>query len=198
MVLYPTEQWLAEYKRNLNENEQLDEAGAGWGVDFNGDFVFQIEDIPLAETTMGDLPAEALDGIPEQLQDQLSDIPLDQAASLISDDIREHLPEKSRDLIRQLDDHIVDETVYAFIGLKDGGCTEVDILGGPQERETGFVLRGTHETWRRIVDGDLGPIPAVMSGDLEVDGDMQRILQYSDATKLLGDIAAESDTTHMF
>lgn len=198
MTLYPTEQWLDVYKQRLNESEELDEAGAGWGVDFNGDMYFVIEDLPLSETALGDLPDEALGGLPEQLQEQLSDIPLDAANELIGDDIRQHMPDRSRDLLRQVDEDIVEGTIYAFIGLKDGGCTEVDVVGDPDERDVGFILRGNHEMWRDLVDGEVEPIPAVMSGDLEVGGDMQKILQYSDATTLLGEIAADTETTHLF
>jgi putative sterol carrier protein len=198
MTLYPTEQWLDEYKRHLNESEALDDAGAGWGVDFNGDIYFVITDLPLSETTLGDLPDEAMEGLPEQLQSQLADIPLDTANELIDDTIREQMPEKSRDLLRQVDEDINGDTIYAFIGLYDGGCEEVEVVHDPDERDVGFRLRGNYETWGGLVDGEVEPIPAVMSGDLEVEGDMQKILQYSNATELLGDIAAEMDTTHLF
>lgn len=198
MTLYPTEEWLKEYKDLLNENETLDESGAGWGVDFNGSIYFVITDLPLSETTVGELPEEALYGLPDHLNDQLSDIPLDEANELIDDSIREHLPERSQELLGQIDEHIVDGTIYAYIGLKDGGCTEVDIVSDPDQRDVGFILRGAHDTWSGIVDGETDPIPAVMSGDLEVEGDMQKILQYSDTTELLGEIAADSETTHLF
>jgi hypothetical protein len=198
MTLYPTEQWLDVYKQRLNESEALDEAGAGWGVGFNGGIYFVISDLPLSETTLGDLPDEALEGIPEHLQGQLADIPLDAANELIDDDIRQHMPDRSRDLLRQIDEDIVEGTIHAFIGLKDGGCTEVDVVSSPDERDVGFTLQGNHETWRDLVDGAVEPIPAVMSGDLEVGGDMEKILQYSDATTLLGEIAADTETTHLF
>ena len=199
MTLYPTEQWLEEYKRELNENNELDEAGAGWGVDFNGNMYFVITDIPLSETTLGELPDEAMESLPEQLQEQLADIPLDTANELIDDAIREQMPEKSRDLLRQVEEDITEDgTIYAFIGLKDGGCEEVDVVSSPDERDVGFRLRGTHETWGGIVKGEVEPIPAVMSGDLAVEGDMQKILQYSDATTLLGEISADMETTHLF
>ena len=198
MTLYPTEQWLEAYKDRLNESEQLDEAGAGWGVDFNGAMYFVITDIPLSATTLGDLPPEAMAGLPEQLQGQLADIPLDTANELIDEEIRTEMPERSRDLLRQVDEDIHDGTIYAYIGLKDGGCEEVDVVSDPTEREVGFRLRGKHETWAGIVDGAVEPIPAVMSGDLEVEGDMQKILQYSAATTLLGELAADMETTHLF
>lgn len=198
MILYPTEQWLSEYKHQLNESEKLDDAGAGWGVDFDRNMYFVITDFPLSETTLGDLPDEPMEGLPEQLQEQLADIPLDTANELIDDDIREQMPEKSRDLLRQVDEDINDGTIYAFLGLYDGGCEEVDVVESPDERDVGFRLRGNYETWGGLVDGTVEPIPAVMSDDLEVEGDMQKILQYSDATTLLGDIASEMETTHLF
>jgi putative sterol carrier protein len=198
MTLYPTEQWLDEYEDHLNDSEELGDAGAGWGVDFNGDMYFVITDIPLGETTLGDLPDEAMKGLPEQLQEQLADIPLDTANEIIDDDVREQMPERSRDLLRQVDEDINGGTIYAFVGLKDGGCEEVEVVEDPDERDVGFRLRGNHETWGGIVSGEVEPIPAVMSGDLEVEGDMQKILQYSDATELLGDIAADMETTHLF
>lgn len=198
MVLYPTEQWLTEYKRQMNASEQLDAAGAGWGVDFDGSFLFEITDVPIEQQSLGDLPNAALEGLPDHLRAQLSDIPLSEAPSLIDESIREHLPDRSRDLLEQLDEHIVDGNVYALVGLYDGGCEEVDILSGPDERDVGFVLRGTYPTWQRIIDGQIDPIPAVMSGDLEIDGDMQQVLKYSDATQLLGEIASDIDTIHMF
>jgi putative sterol carrier protein len=198
MTLYPTEQWLAAYRDRLNDSDELDEAGAGWGVDFDGDIYFVITDVPLSDTTLGELPEEAMEGLPDQLRDQLADIPLDTANELIDEGIREQMPEQSRDLLRQVDEDITDRTIYAFVGLKDGGCEEIGVVEDPAERDVGFRLRGSHETWRGLVDGTVEPIPAVMSGDLEVDGDMQKVLQYSDATALLGDIAAETETTHLF
>ena len=47
MVAFPTPEWLNEYVKKLNESEEFEKAGKGWGVDFNGDFIFQIEDLPV-------------------------------------------------------------------------------------------------------------------------------------------------------
>lgn len=198
MPLYPTEQWLAAYERRLNESEALSEAGAGWGVDFDGDVYFVITGVPIEETTLGDLPAEALEGLPEQLRGQLADVQLDRAAELVDDDVRGHMPARSSDLLRQVEEDVRDGTIHAYLALRDGGCDEVAVVADPDERDVGFVLRGDHGTWRGIVDGDVDPIAAVMSGDLEVEGDMQTILRYSDATVLLGEVAAGMETTHLF
>lgn len=65
MVLYPTEQWLEEYKQRMNESDELSEAGSGWGVDFDGTFLFVITGVPIEETTIGGLPEVALEDIPD-------------------------------------------------------------------------------------------------------------------------------------
>ncbi|WP_330631671.1 SCP2 sterol-binding domain-containing protein [Halocatena halophila] len=198
MVLYPTSEWLSAYETALEENEQLSEAGAGWGVEFDGTLLFEITDVPIEETTLGTLPEEALDGVSDGLREQLADIPVAEAAELIDEDVRKHLPERSSTLLDQVEDHIVDGTVYTYIDLYDGGCRETEILSSRDERTVSFVLSGGHEAWKRIVSGELDPVPAVMSGELEIEGDMQQVLKYSEATQLLGEIAAGLDTTHLF
>jgi len=47
MVLFPSKEWLEEYCKMLNQSKEYKEAGKGWGVGWNGDFIFQIENIPI-------------------------------------------------------------------------------------------------------------------------------------------------------
>lgn len=65
---FPSREWLERYRENLNENETYDEASEGWGVDFEGDFVFVIQSLPVEETTVGDLPDELTDPLVEALE----------------------------------------------------------------------------------------------------------------------------------
>jgi hypothetical protein len=225
MVLYPTEEWLAEYKRQLNGNDGFAADSSGWGVGFNGDFLYVITDLPIGTTTVGDLPREAFDGLPGSIRWPLSAVALDgvatpivdslyapvlrllnsgltlsSATTLVRGSMRWHLPEQTENLLRQLDEHVVDNTIYAFIGLEDGECTEVDILTSPTERDVGFVLRGPNRTWGRVVDGDLDIFSAVGSSSLVLDSteDTRHIAQYHDAMHLLGEIAADVETTRLF
>ena len=55
MVAFPTTDWLDEYVKRLNESKELAESGKGWGVGWNGDFIFQLDD----------LPVEKIDKLPE-------------------------------------------------------------------------------------------------------------------------------------
>jgi putative sterol carrier protein len=58
MVLYPSKEWLEEYHKMLNQSKEYKEAGKGWGVGWNGDFIFQIENIPIDKISVKDLPAD--------------------------------------------------------------------------------------------------------------------------------------------
>lgn len=58
MVLFPSKEWLEEYCKMLNQNKEYKEAGKGWGVGWNGDFIFQIENIPVDKISFEDLPAD--------------------------------------------------------------------------------------------------------------------------------------------
>ncbi len=58
MVLYPSKEWLEEYCKMLNQSKEYKEAGKGWGVGWNGDFIFQIENIPIDKISVKDLPTD--------------------------------------------------------------------------------------------------------------------------------------------
>jgi putative sterol carrier protein len=58
MVLYPSKEWLEEYRKMLNQSKEYKEAGKGWGVGWNGDFIFQIENIPIDKISTEDLTAD--------------------------------------------------------------------------------------------------------------------------------------------
>jgi hypothetical protein len=200
MFLFPTEQWLAEYGRRLTGSEALDTVAAGWGTEFNGDLLVVIEDLPLEETTVGDLPPEVLERIPSVLTNYvppLSDLTLAQAPEVASPRVRWLLPERTQDLLRQLEESVVDGTIYAFIELEDGVCTGVETLGGPTERAAGVVIRGSYETWHGVITSERF-VSAVLHGGLELDGNRRRLVQYLSAVGLLGEIAADVPTTPLF
>lgn len=50
-VDFPSDAWIEEWRRRLNDNDRYAEVAEGWGVDFDGDFVFTIgADETLSET----------------------------------------------------------------------------------------------------------------------------------------------------
>lgn len=78
---FPSREWLAAYRERLNNNETYGEVSEEWGVDFEGDFIFEITDLPVRETTIGDLPNE-LSGA---LRDNLESISEERVEELITD-----------------------------------------------------------------------------------------------------------------
>jgi len=67
MVLYLTKEWLDEYRKMLNQNREYKEAGEGWGVGWNGDFIFQIENIPVDKIAFEKLPPDVAKGLREYI-----------------------------------------------------------------------------------------------------------------------------------
>lgn len=197
MVLFPTEQWLEQYGRRLDESDALGDVAPGWGVGFDGDIRLVIEEIPLSETTLEELPDEVLADLPEHIRAGVADVTLDEAPSQFDETIRPSLPERVRDLLRQIEENVVDGAIHAHIGLHEGSVTDVEVLGDPDERTAGVVLRGPLGTWQQILGGRPA-LSALLTRDLQVVGDRPRLLRYSAMFQLLGGIAAEVETTHLF
>lgn len=135
----------------------------------------------------------------EQARAELMETSLDESSDRIWPELETEIPELLLELIEQTDEYIVDgSVVYAYLGLHDGDCPEVDILTSLDEREYGFVITGEYEQWKKLVSGDADVINQIMGGDMEVDGDMQKILQYSDAAVTMTGISAETDARFLF
>lgn len=230
---WPTSAWLERYRDALNDNESLTEKGAGWGVDWNGDFVFEIRDVPVQERTIGDLPediwgvlevameqldeetlATVVDTAPDEVRAdiearegplheraiaELRETPLVDAPDRLWPEFERLLPDIHRKLLDDLEENVTDDgTVYAFVGLEDGRCTGVDVLDAADERAHGMRLHGPYGGWTELMTGDLSIVQAIMSGKLDLDGDMNRVLQYTDASIEMTETAAALDKEFLF
>lgn len=87
--------------------------------------------------------------------------------------------------------------MYARVGLEDGTCTGVEVLEDPDDADTGFVLRGDYAVWQSIVDGRPSAA-AVLTRELAFEGGTLRRMQYAPMFGLLGELAAEVETEHLF
>ncbi|WP_299264901.1 SCP2 sterol-binding domain-containing protein [Halorientalis sp.] len=158
-LMFPSSEWFDDYQQKVNSNEEYAEKSAGWGVDFNGDFIFKMTDMPLDE-----IDVEAM---PEHLQEELD----------------QYVTETSEG-----------HTGLSIVGLEDGECTEASLIESEDEVDNGFKLTGTYENWVELTRGNIGAVDGMMSGKFELDGDMQKILQYSDAATLLTECAGQVDS----
>lgn len=137
-IALPSEadEWIDAWQTTLNESNEYSDVGEGWGVGFNGDFLFEI------------LPDKTYDG----------------------------------------------DTLSLFVGLEDGECTEAYRTDDPEGEDWGFAFRGNYTDWKALVRGDVDAIEGMMNGQFDLDGDMQKVLQYSDAAVVMTANAGEIDT----
>jgi len=134
-IVEDSDEWIDEWQTKMNESEEYDDAGQGWGVDFNGSFIFEVE---------------AEDGLEEPL--------------------------------------------YFYIDPVDGTVEEARTTDDPDGEDWGFWFSGPYSNWKKLIQGEVGAIDGLMSGAFNVDGDMQKVLQYSQASKIMTGMAAEIDT----
>lgn len=158
-MFFPSQAWFAAYEEQINNDEEYAGKSEGWGVGFNGHFVFEMTDMPIDEMDT--------DAMPEYLQEELD----------------QYITETNgRGYVGQ-----------AFCGLEDGNCTGAYLIEDAEEADNGFLLSATHGTWKRLLEQEIGVIDGLMGGDFQLDGDMQKVLQYSDAAVRLTDLASEID-----
>ena len=197
MHLYPSEEWLDEYTRLLDESDALDDLSSGVGFDFAGSIHLAIEELPLAETTVGDLPGSVLEGVPDRVVRGLADLPLAELPGTVDEPAREGLPEEVRDLLAQIETNVVDGALHVLLEIDGGDCADAEVFEHPGRRDPDFTVRGSYGTWREVVDGRPST-SALLTGDFRVEGNQLRGLQYVTMFQLLGDVASEVETTHLF
>lgn len=131
----------------------------------------------------------------ERVLAELQETELRAAPDRLWPELEAELPELISSLLAQLDENLSEDgTVYAWLDVYDGGCRGVDVLDSRSERDHGFVITGGYESWRDLVTGDGDVINMIMSGEVELEGDMQKLLQYTEAATDLVDTAGELDS----
>jgi putative sterol carrier protein len=147
-IIDEREEWITEWKQKVNTESTYHDTGAGWGVDFNGNFLFEVE------------PDAAYD-----------------------------------DAIQYTDDDITDGTAF-FAEISDGEVHSATNIAIDEldQYDYGFNYHGTYSNWKGLINQEIGPIDGLMSGQFAVDGDMQKILQWSDGAVDLASSAGLVDT----
>jgi hypothetical protein len=152
---FPSREWLNAYQAALNDNDTYQEASEGWGVDFDGDFVFEITDVPVSETTVEELPDDLPEGLRENLEslsderceDLLADVP-----SALEDRMAEQEGTDRERLIRALlSTPIGDAPTVTFPALRDEYPDDLDTLLDQLEQ---YVNDGTIHAYVDLYDGE--------------------------------------------
>lgn len=192
MVLYPSEQWLHEYCRALNESEDLQAFG------FSENILLVITDLRLDELTVGDLTADALGDVPADVRERLAETTLADAVEQLDGHVRSSLPDSVAGLLEEADRYVNDGTILVYIELDGGTCFGPALVDDPSALDIGAVFRASAKTWQSVVSGRPAAA-AVLSGDLEIIGNELLLLKYVAELQLLCDIAAEDvDSEFLF
>lgn len=91
-------------------------------------------------------------------------------------------------------DGALDEDYHFFVGLEAGDCTDAYEVADPESEDCGFRYSGDYADWKRMINGEVGALDGMMSGVFDLDGDMQKILQASDAAAELVETTGDLDT----
>ena len=94
----------------------------------------------------------------------------------------------------QPDDVYHGDPVHLFVGLEDGECTKAYQTDDPTGEDWGFAYRGTYSDWKALIRGEIGAIDGLMDGKFDLDGDMQKVLQYSEAAVVMTENAGDVPT----
>jgi putative sterol carrier protein len=130
------DEWIAAWAEKLTESEEYSDVGEGWGVGFDGSFLFHIR------------PDDTYDG----------------------------------------------DDLYLYVDLEDGVASDPRVLDDEGEVGWGFAYRGDYGAWKALIHREIGAIDGLMDGKFDLDGDMQKVLQYSNAAVVMTEKAAEVDT----
>lgn len=99
------------------------------------------------------------------------------------------------DLREEMETYVDGDTGYTYVGLEGGNCTDAYLIEDPDDVQAGFILRADYDVWKQLLRGDIGAIDGMMSGKFELEGDMNKVMQYSQAAATLTDISAGIDAS---
>ena len=148
-VDFPSDEWIDEWKAQLNDNDEYAEKASDWGVGWNGDFIFTI-------------------GVDEDAKDEFPE--------LVGDS----------------------DQVHYYIGLEGGECTDAYQVDSPEDVDYGFEIIGPYANWQKLANGEIGAIDTPMSGQFELQGDLQRAIPYSDGAVETVEIATDTATNFVY
>lgn len=111
---FPSREWLESYRTNLNEDGTYAAESDGWGVDFNGDFLFVLTRLPLEGTTVGDLPDELTADLYDRI-DALADDEFDHLRETATPAFEERLETAAGDDDRERFERALDDVSLADV-----------------------------------------------------------------------------------
>ena len=90
------------------------------------------------------------------------------------------------------------EKVIIYMDLWHGECREAKILFDESEKpDCEFQVVGPESTWKKVNDGQVDPIQMIMTQQLKVMGDLNKIMKATKAAMILAQTAASIKMDYM-
>jgi putative sterol carrier protein len=77
------------------------------------------------------------------------------------------------------DDKTLNEPIRAYMDLWHGKCREVRKAEPDETAE--YVVSSSIENWRKLLEGEFGPIKGLISRKLRLEGSMTKVMRYMKA-----------------
>lgn len=164
---FPTTAWLDAYAENLTASEELSYEMAGWGTEWNGDFVFEIRNLPIFENQVNDLPPELWKNLGDAIS-SLPDSTLEAVLGTAPEEIQANIEARQGTLQERasaelLETPIDDAPEKVWPGLRNIMPDVLDDL--VDELDENVTDDGHVYAWLNIVDGDCLETETMMSPD---------------------------------
>lgn len=88
----------------------------------------------------------------------------------------------------------VKEPVILYLDLHHGKCRDAHISDGASAKKAKFRISGPLKNWKKVMTKQTGPIPALVTGQLKVEGNMAYILRHVRAAQELVECTTTVDT----
>ncbi|MFB6083142.1 MAG: sterol carrier protein [Halorientalis sp.] len=153
---FPTTAWLETYADRLSASEALDREMDGWGVDWNGAFVFEIRNLPIFETAVDDLPEELWRNLGDAIR-QLPDSTLEAVMETAPEEIQRNVEARTGSLQERaaaelLETPVAESPEKVWPGLRNIMPDVLDAL--VDELDEHVTDEGHVFAWLDVVDGD--------------------------------------------
>jgi len=96
-------------------------------------------------------------------------------------------------VIKNLPDKEANDVIY--LDLWHGKCRGVDYTEESEARDAAFDIIAPLSNWKRVIKKQIGPIPAMVSGQLKVKGNLPYILRYVVSAQRMVECAVRLNTS---
>lgn len=88
----------------------------------------------------------------------------------------------------------LDEPVVIYMDLWHGKCRDARLTAEAASPSAAYTISAPLANWKRVITRQIGPIPALVSGQLKVQGNLAYILRHVRAAQQLVECATRVET----